>query len=240
MDVDVAALVRGSIDRGRRKHRRQTIGTTLAAAVSVAGLVGAVLTLAPLPTAGNSIGPAGASTPTAVSPKPSAPMATKPTTIPTPPATANFPVRAAQLIGLFKQLHPGRIQQAEERTGRIRDDGKQSQSASFLWNGFETGVSFDAYHGTPAQRCAERNDGAKTSTRCVERPDGSILMSGQHQAPPEDGSIKYNGAVLITADGYEISASSTSSAGKEEPNLAAEPPLTPKQLELVVTSKIWF
>ncbi|MFI5731963.1 hypothetical protein ACIA49_17695 [Kribbella sp. NPDC051587] len=251
VEVDVAALVSGGITRGRAKHRLQTAGTAFAAAVGVVGVVGAALTVGPGLGSGG-VAPAGApavsaSTPTPLVPptskpvpppanKPSGKPSGKPTNIP-PPPTAEIPVRAASLPGTFTQLFPGKITQAEKRTGRIIDDGKQNQIAHFLWKGYLTTVAFSAYSGTPAQRCAEISRQGQT---CAARPDGTFLLSDSGQEPAVDGGGRGNSAMLITKDHYEIFIQSYTYGRKGGPNLSSQPPFSQEQLKQAVTSKTWF
>src|SRR4051794_18007338 len=106
VEVDVAALVRGGISRGRTRHRLHAAGTAFAAAVGVAGIVGVAVTVPGLGSNGNGgtgIAPAGAPVtpstttakpPTSTTAKPDHPKSTptgKPTNVP-PPATADIPV----------------------------------------------------------------------------------------------------------------------------------------------------
>jgi hypothetical protein len=167
----------------------------------------------------------------------------KPTNIP-PPPTAEIPVRAASLPGTFAQLFPGKITQAEKRTGRIIDDGKQNQIAHFLWKGYLTTVGFSAYSGTPAERCAATVQDANLAGRprqtCTARPDGTYLLSAFGQEPAVDGGGKGNSATLITTDHYEIFILNYTYARKGGPNLSAQPPLSQEQLRQAVTSKNWF
>jgi hypothetical protein len=261
VEVDVAALVHGGITRGRTKHRLQSVGTAFAAAVGVAGIAGAALTIGPgLGSSGNGSGqgeaPVAASAsakptpvPTASSGKPSmaGPRSNWPggksTNVP-PPATAEIPVKAASLPGTFAQLFPGKITQAEKRTGRIIDDGRQNQIAHFLWKGYLVGVGFSAYNGTPAQRCAESSQDAKLAGRprqtCTERPDGTFLSSEHGTEPAVDGGGKANIATLITKDGYEIWIQVYTYGAKGGHNLSTQPPLSEGQLKQAVTSKTWF
>ncbi len=258
LEPDVAALVRGSIERGQVKRRRNAIGTAAAAAAAVAGIVGAAVNLAPS-IGGAGYDPAGApagaavSTPSAASkpstaPKPSkdpaktAQPATKPVkTGPMGGAVADIPVKAADLPGLFTQLYPGKVTPAEERTGRIIDNGKEGQYAHFLWNGFTTTVGFAAYAGTPAERCRllQKASGSGLTLTCTKRPDGTVLMTWRSV-----GSAKMPGvcqsASLLTKDGYEIVILSYNTGRKSGPMLAAEPPFSIAQLTTAVTSKVWF
>ncbi len=250
VEVDVAALVRGGIDRGRAKHRLHTAGTAFAAAVGVAGIVGVALTVAPgLGSGGASgIAPAGAPAPvpvTSTTAKPDKPEKTtndKP--VPPPPAKANIPVKAANLPGLFAEIYPGKITQAEARSGRIMDGGKEHQIAHFLWKGHITTVSFAAYHGTPGEACEAARQDAKLAGRppitCTERPDGSFVYSAFGQEPTVDGGGSANIATLITTDHYAIEILSYTYARKGGPNLSAKPPLTQEQLKQAVTSQAWF
>ncbi len=255
VEVDVAALVRGGITRGRAKHRLHTAGTALAAAVGVAGIVGVALTVPGLGSGGDGgIAPAGAaaSASTSVSTGPSAKPTpdqgkVKPTgksAIPPVPATADIPVKAADLPGLFAQIHPGKITQAEKRTGRIIDDGKHGQIAHFLWKGYLTSVIFTAYEGPAAARCAETRQqlqsGGETPMVCTPRPDGSVLLSGQGQEPAADGGGKANWASLFTKDSYEIQILSYTYGRRGGPNLTPQPPLSQTQLKQAVTSQAWF
>ncbi|MEU4394934.1 hypothetical protein [Kribbella sp. NPDC023855] len=263
LEPDVAALVQGSIERGQVRRRRNTIGTATVAAVAVAGIVGAAVNLTPnLGSAG--FDPAGApagaavSTPSAA-PKPSAAPSAAPNpgkdsakkaqpsgkpgkTGPLGGAVADIPVKAADLPGLFTQLYPGKVTPAEERTGRIIDNGKEGQYAHFLWKGFTTSVGFAAYAGTPAERCRELQQGSGTglSLTCTKRPDGTALLTWRQVAPARDGGGTAVSASLLTKDGYEIFIVSYNSARKEGPNLAPKPPLSIAQLTAAVTSKVWF
>ncbi|GAB3949047.1 hypothetical protein GCM10029976_081320 [Kribbella albertanoniae] len=262
VEVDVAALVRGGIVRGRAKHRLHTAGTALAAAVGVAGIVGVALTVAPGPGSGggSGIAPAGAPAPVPVTDttakpdqhestkpdqpekKPTAGKSDKP--LPPPPATANIPVKAANLPGLFAQIYPGKVTQAEARTGRIIDDGKHGQLAHFLWKGYLTTVSFTAYEGPAAARCEETrqqvNGGGGAPMACTARADGSVLLSGHGQEPAVDGGGKANWASLFTKDSYEIFIQSYTYGRKGGPNLSPQPPLSQTQLKQAVTSQAWF
>jgi len=255
IEVDVAGLVRGGITRGRARHRLHTIGTAFAAAAGVAGIVGVALTVGPnLGSGDNGIAPAASSSkptsaPTAATAKPStAPPkskdpAGKPTNVP-PPATADIPVQAASLPGTFAQLFPGKITQAEKRTGRIIDDGRQNQIAHFLWKGYLISVGFSAYNGTPAEGCETTRQDAALAGRlpvdCVKRPDGSVLYSTSGQEPAVDGGGKANIAALFTTDHYEIWIQAYTYGRKGGPNLSAKPPLSEQQLKQAVTSKAWF
>ncbi|MFB6723992.1 hypothetical protein ACFCV3_27685 [Kribbella sp. NPDC056345] len=248
VEVDVAALVRGGIVRGRAKHRLHTAGTAFAAAVGVAGIVGVALTVAPgLGSGGSGIAPASAPAPaTSTTAKPDQPKnlpAGKPTNAP-PPATADIPVKAADLPGLFTRIYPGKVTPAEMRTGRIMDHGRQAQIAHFLWKGHITTVSFTAYHGTPAEACEAARQDAKLAGRppitCTERPDGSFLYSAFGQEPAVDGGGSANIATLLTPDHYAIEILSYTYARKGGPNLSAKPPLTQEQLKQAVTSQAWF
>ncbi|GAA1686151.1 hypothetical protein GCM10009745_33410 [Kribbella yunnanensis] len=246
VEVDVAELVRGGIARGRAKHRLHTIGTAFAAAVGVAGIVGVALPLA-TSTSGNGIAPAGAPAPAVTSTKATAvPPKGKPSDkpLPPPPAEADIPVKAANLPGAFAHIFPGKITQAEKRTGRIIDDGKQAQIAHFLWDGFLVSAMFDAYRGTPAERCEEIRVDAASATRraviCTERPDGTFLVSTRGEEPAVDGGGKANSATLITKDHYEITVMAYTYGRKGGPNLSPQPPLSEAQLKHAVTSHAWF
>jgi hypothetical protein len=254
VEVDVAALVSGGITRGRAKHRLQTAGTAFAAAVGVVGVVGVALTVGPGLGSGG-VAPAGApavaaSTPAPLVPptsKPVRPPAGKPSGKPTnvpPPATAEIPVKAASLPGTFAQIFPGKITQAEKRTGRIMDGGRQYQIAHFLWNGHITTVAFTAYAGTPAEACAAAQQDAKLAGRppvnCSQRPDGSVVFSAFGQEPAVDGGGSANMATRFTTDHYEISILSYTYGRKGGPNLSTKPPLSEQQLKQAVISKAWF
>ncbi|MET7276983.1 hypothetical protein ABZS29_02035 [Kribbella sp. NPDC005582] len=255
VEVDVAALVRGGISRGRAKHRLHTAGTAFAAAVGVAGIVGVAVTVPGLGSGGSGVAPAGASVPatsttarpsTSTTAKPTHPKNNptgKPTNVP-PPATADIPVRAADLPGLFAQIYPGKITQAEKRTGRIIDDGKQNQVAHFLWKGYLTSVIFSAYRGTPAEHCEEIRQDARLAGRppltCAERPDGTFLLSAFGREPAVDGGGSGTEAILVTKDHYVIEILSYTYARKGGPNLSSQAPLSEAQLRQAVTSKVWF
>ena len=259
VEVDVAALVRGGITRGRAKHRLHTAGTAFAAAVGVAGIVGVALTVPGLGNGGNAgtgIAPAGASASASTTTNASTGPSAKPTpnqgknkptdksAIPPAPSTADIPVKAADLPGLFAQIYPGKITQAEKRSGRIMDGGKEHQIAHFLWKGHITSVGFTAYRGTPAEHCEAARQDAKLAGRapvvCTKRPDGSFLYSAFGQEPAADGGGSANIATLITTDHYEITILSYTYARKGGPNLSAKPPLTEAQLKQAVTSRVWF
>ncbi|WP_026162560.1 hypothetical protein [Kribbella catacumbae] len=258
LEPDVAVLVRGSIERGQVRRRRNAIGTAAAAAVAVAGIVGAAVNLTPN-LGGAGFDPAGAPAGTAVS-TPSA--ASNPSTAPTPSAApaktakpptkptkngplggavADIPVKAADLPGLFTQLHPGKVTPAEARTGRIIDNGKESQYAHFLWNGFSTSVGFAAYAGTPVGRCnaLQEANGAALSLTCTKRPDGTVLMTWRSVGSAKQPGVCQS-ASLLTKDGYEIAILSYNTALKFGPMLAPEPPFSIAQLTTAVTSKVWF
>jgi hypothetical protein len=255
IEPDVPGLVRGAIDRGRGKRRRRNVGVALAAAatVSVVGVTASVVSS--LGSGGAGFDPAGAPasaagpvTSTATSTAP--PKATQPKSQPRtkpgrPPAipTADIPVKAADLPRLFTTLYPGKVTPAEERTGRIIDDGRAGQYAHFLWNGAMTSVGFAAYSGTPAQRCRElQQDASQSGPRlnCLTRPDGTVSMSWRETAPARDGGGTGQGVSLFTKDGYEIFAISYNWARKGGPNLAEEPPLSIAQLTRAVTDDVWF
>jgi hypothetical protein len=263
LEPDVAALVQGSVERGQVRRRRNAIGTAAAAAVAVAAVVGTAVNLAPN-VGGAGFDPAGApagaavSTPSAASqpspfphpsavPNPSAApnpskTATKPgKTGPLGGAVADIPVKAADLPGLFTQLHPGKVTPAEERTGRIIDNGKEAQYAHFLWNGFTTTVGFAAYFGTPVERCNElkKANGSALSLTCTKRPDGTVLMTWRSVGSAKQPGVAQS-ASLLTKDGYEIFIVSYNTARKSGPMLAAEPPFSIAQLTAAVTSKVWF
>lgn len=246
IEPDVSGLVRGGIDRGRIKRRRQNVGMAFAAAAAV-GIVGVAASVAPgLSPSSAGFEPAGAPTPAAASETSAVarPKATQPKTKPgTPPPipVTDIPVKAADLPRLFTKLYPGKVTPAEQRTGRIMDDGRAGQYAHFLWNGFTTTVAFVAYSGTPAQRCRELQQDANPPITCVKRQDGSFLIQGQRgTAPARDGGGTSQGASLITKDGYEIFIMSYNTARKEGPILAAEPPFSLAQLTRAVTSDVWF
>lgn len=243
IEPDVPGLVRGGVDRGRIKRRRRNAGVTLAA-VATAAVVGVTASAAsgfgsagvdPAPAAAPSA-PATTTTSTAARPK-----VTRPTKPGRPPAvpTADIPVEAADLPRLFSKLHPGKITPAEERTGRIIDNGREGQYAHFLWNGFTTTVGFAAYSGTPAQRCRELQRSGPPQT-CVPRPDGSVSMWWRETAPAQDGGGTGQSASLFTKDGYEIFVVSYNWARKGGPNLAEQPPFSIAELTRAVTSDVWY
>ncbi len=248
VEPDVAGLVRGGIDRGRVKRRRSNLGMVLAAAatVSVVGVTASVVST--LGSSGAGLDPAGApaaapATSTVTPPKATTPRATKPGRPPSIP-TADIPVKAAELPRSFTKLYPGKITPAEERTGRIMDDGRAGQYAHFRWNGFTTSVTFVAFTGTPAEKCREVQLDASQSgaapVKCQPRPDGSVLTTGRGTAPARDGGGTSQGASLFTTHGYEIFVQSYNTALKEGPILADEPPFSIAQLIRAVTSKVWF
>ena len=211
----MAALVRGGIDRGRAKRRRRTVGTAFVAAIAV-GVVGIASSV--VPEFGLHGGGAGSSPPVLLRPLASGAAPCTPARprrrataasrrrspekqVTTPIPTADIPVKAADLPRLFTKLYPGKVTPAEERTGRIIDNGRAGQYAHFLWNGFMTSVGFAAYAGTPAQRCREVQQDASQSGRppviCVKRPDGTVLVSGRETAPARDGGGTSQGAIAV-------------------------------------------
>jgi hypothetical protein len=254
LEPDVPSLVDVAITRGRSKRRHRNLGAALAAA-AVVGVVGVTLIVVPLGgSATNGVQPAGAlattsSTPTpAIKPTNAARTKPKPTLTPSSYPTgpmggpiADIPVKAKDLPTKFKKLFPGKITPAEERTGRIIDNGKEDQTAHFRWNGFTTTVSFSAFNGTPAERCAVIQDDGPNGPRvtCTPQPDGTVLSTWR------DDLSKYNegiaqSASLLTKHGYEIAVISYDQGTKDGPVLAKEPPFSIAQLTQAATSTVWF
>jgi hypothetical protein len=264
VEPDVPALVRGGIVRGRVKRRRHNLGTATAAIATAAVVVGGAGIAAGVapglgtdgtdgtglgPAASGSTGSVASPTGTATQP-PAIRQTTRSTTKPNSPPpipVADIPVEAADLPGLFNRLHPGKVTPADQRTGRIIDDGRAGQIAHFRWNGFATTVAFVAYAGTPEQRCREllqdATQSGESSRSCLKRPDGTVLTSATDRGPHEGsggGTSVVSSAMLFTKNGYEIFALSYNSGSKTGPILAENPPFDAADLARAVTSDIWY
>lgn len=248
LPVDVTALVSVGMDRGRVRLRRQR--RTFATSLAAAGVVGAVaLAAMVLPglagAAPQGVNPAGSVPAPAVSAAPTVttPAVKKPVVTRQPVVVRDIPVRAADLPKLFTDLYPGKVTPAEERTGRIIDNGRHginaSQFAHFLWNGELTSVGFAAFAGTPIQRCNLLKSDGRIRTTCTERPDGTVLMAWWDKDPDVPGSSAQSVA-LLTNHGYSVEVISYNTAGKNLPALSAQPPFSIDQMTKAVTSTHWF
>jgi hypothetical protein len=245
LPVDVTALVSVGMDRGRVRLRRQrrTVATSMAAA-GVVGVVALATTVLPgraaqgVNPAGSVPAPATSAISTAATPAAKLPVVKR-----QPVVVRDIPVRAAELPKLFTDLYPGKVTPAEERTGRIIDNGRHgvnaAQIAHFLWNGKQTSVVFAAFAGTPIQRCNLLKSDGRIRTTCTERPDGTVLMAWWDKDPDVPGSSAQSVA-LLTNHGYSIEVISYNTAGKHLPALSAQPPFSIDQMTKAVTSTHWF
>ncbi|WP_328327909.1 hypothetical protein OHA70_02160 [Kribbella sp. NBC_00382] len=252
---DVSALVKGSVERGGAIRRRRAISTVAAAAV--AAIAVAAVTTGVATNLHGAWGEPAVTGPTATpstttsggTPSASAPAMAHPNGLPSessskpaqpPIPTAQFPVKAAELPGLFARIQPGKITPAEASSGRIIDDGKAGQYAHFRWNGFVTTVGFRAFPGTPAQRCQQFQQEGGPPVTCQQRSDGTVLVVGPDDVAPDvDGGVTARGAWLFTKHGYEISVISYNAASMKGTPRAAHPPFTAAQLAQTVTSPLW-
>lgn len=247
LPLDVGELVRGGLDRGRVRVRRQrrTVATSLAAAAVVGAVALATVVLPGFAgTSTRGVDPAGSGPVAAVS---STPHAGKPQ----PMAHGDIPVRAADLQRLFGKLYPGEIVPDDEVPGRITDEGRHgpaaAQWAQFFWNGYQTSVGFVAFPGTPLDQCervvdAEKGKRNAPVVTCTPRADGSVLLRRWAMTGDEDPAARFNtrSATLLTTHGYEITVISYNIGRDHTPPLRVEPGFTMDQLTKAVTSQIWF
>lgn len=243
LEPDVAGIVERGRERGRQRLRRGRIGASLAAAA----VVGAVaVSAAVVPSllgddartveSGFADGPSDEGPPGDV---PSQEPSTEVSVGPEEVAPARTSMKAAEIPGLVRDLVPGEISDASERTGRIIDAGEEGQIAHFRWNGFLTsaGINPARSEGTPMQVCRAASG---PGMDCREREDGSAVLTWQDQGPAMDGGVTARGVSVYTP-GWEVWTVSYNAAdGKDSPVLAPEPPFTFEQLEAIGSDPAWF
>lgn len=234
--TDTPRLVAAGMARGRRRARRRTTATSLAA-LAVVGATGVGVSAA-LPGSG----PDDAAGPQFAAPvEPPAPI--EPTPDPRP-AIVDFHVAALAVApgdfpATFASLLPGEVTSlpAKEADQPIVD---------FLWNGVAVRVGFaqeqgstDPALGTPRERCQAQSVGV--SGRCRALPDGSVAHSFRSTGPAVDGAVTTHWAQVYRDDGWLVWVTIANAADtKESPLLAEAPPLTPRQLLTVATSPVWW
>lgn len=243
LEPDVAGLVEAGRARGQQRVRRGRIGASLAAA-AVVGLVAVSAAVVPsllgddarTVESGFADGPSDDGLASEV---PSQDPSTQVSVGPEEVATARLSMKAAEIPGLVRDLYPGEITDAAERTGRIIDAGKEGQIAHFRWNGFLTsaGVNPARSEGTPVEVCRAA---AGPRMDCREREDGSAVLTWQEEGPALDGGVTGRGVSVFTP-GWEVwTVSYNAGDGKDSPVLAPEPPFSFDQLETIASDAAWF
>lgn len=243
LDPDIDLLVTGGTARGRRLRRRRRVGAGVGAA-AVAGVVAAGAVLVPQLLDDDTKVADGSgfaeNSPTAADTTPIPPEDIEPDEVeqPSPPEAPELSIRAKDLPGLVTRLFPGTVSDAPEDTGQIMSAGQSAQVAHFLWNGTMVSVgASSAGGGDPLKRCRSNLGDGST---CVERPDGSALMTSEDTGPAVDGGVTARGVGLYVV-GWDLFAMSYNAGdGKDAPLVADEPPFTHEQLTAIVDDPAWF
>ncbi|MFJ9697746.1 hypothetical protein [Kitasatospora sp. NPDC101183] len=245
---DRAALVAGGYERGRRRWRRRSTAAVLGTATALA-LVGggAVYLTGSQPKDGAAVVAAASDTPpaTGISPASAPSAAAKPTAAP--------PVSGAAVLEAFKALLPAGQVTNGTGTGTEPPAGKPEGAgvnavASLV---FDDGQGKSAM-GISITRLAE-NDPNRAQNVCPDKKlvpyddcttikvDGGTLTVLQgYEYPDRHVSTKWWNAKLIGKDGRQIELSEWNSAAeKGSPDSRPKPPLSPAQLQAIVTDRSW-
>lgn len=234
-EADRPALVAGGEQRGRRLVRRRRVAVVAGGALALAGAVtvGAFAT--------GLVG--GADEVRVAAP---APLEKSRDGGPTRTGTGKA-VSAAQLTAVFKSLLPAGTLEGVEARGTadepmpmvsgVFDDGKGKAAISVgLWR-----LDPKGREAADLTSCPPTGSVPVDGCTAKKLPGGSRLMVVQgYEYPDRREDTKAWRATLVTREGYVVDSSEYNAAAeKGAPISRTDPPLTPAQLERLVTSTKW-
>jgi hypothetical protein len=230
-DADRTALAAGGQTRGRRARLRRRAGVLGGAAgIALVGVGGALL----LPGGGDAAEPRQAS----VAAPPSATTAS-------PAPTASF--SGDDLLQALKELLPEGQVSEEQAQGPgpglppyahvVFDDGEGAAAVGISLDRVEPG-SRDVRERTT---CPDRTIVAYDDCTTSRLADGSVLMIYQgYEYPDRRVDTKWWSAELVTPRGQHVSVSEWNAPAEKDAAITRpQPPLSPTELQKVVTADVW-